>query len=478
MEAHSVVEAGLAVAVHVVRAACGDLAGIACAIFPRGLCGAVVDGGREAVLHVARVRVADGQTVAGEEGVDESLIDTQSVTAAILAHRCRAEERVAIAVALGHGERNLVVTLAPALDVHVVGREEGVGLAVRSHLHIEPIAGFLSLVDAELAGLHSLLPLLRVVGGVEDLLTLVVHVVGVPRVAVHQRAGGKEQHARTHGEGHDAVHAAILRRVVVDGGQRHSGLEHLLVAVVHDVVELRLAYHQLSEREVGGCDVVGLEGNAAVVLGHLPPGIGAEELHLVLHIVDFRLRQVVIGHSLHHLVEDVAVTDVARHHVPEVTAPRGVDGPLAENLRDDAAPVPLLPAGGRRDVVGKHLIAVGGESPLVGGVNDVVDVAQPRVHLVAVLEHHLRGELGVGFLVQIVGAGGEEPVCCCDTAANGTCCDEMLDIFCLHNYDILFIFLQVYSNSPPLGTESYPSSPPLGRGGGGLLEVHVESKHH
>ena len=409
MERHSVVEAGLAVAVHVIRSTRGHLAGIACAILPCGLARAVVDGGREAVLHIARVRVGDGQAVAGEEGVDESLIDTQSVTATILTHGCRAEESVAIAVALRDGECNLVIALAPALDVHVVGREERIGLAVRSHLHVECVAGALSLVDAELAGLHSLVPLLRVVGGVEDLLALVVLVFGVPGIAVHQRAGGKEQHARTHGERHDAVHTAILRRVVVDGGQRHSSLEHLLVAVVDDVVELRLADHQLREREVGRSDVVGLKGNATVVLGHLPPGIGAEELHLVLHIVNFRLRQIVVGHCLYHIAEDVAVTDVARHHVPEVTTPCGVDGPLTENLRDDTVPVPLLPAGGGSDIVGEHLIAVGGECPLVGVVYDVVDVAQPRIHLVAVLEHHLCGELGVGFLVQIVGAGGKQP---------------------------------------------------------------------
>ena len=413
VEADGVVEAGLAVAVHGVGTAGRHLAGVAGAILPRGDVGAVVDGGRHdgcavlAVLLIAGVGVADGQAVLHEEGIDQVLVHAQSVAAAILAHAGHAQVGVAVAVALRHGEGDLVVALAPLLDVHVVGGEEGVYASARSGLGVEGVAGALGLVDAEPAGLCGLDPLLVVVLGVEDLLALVVHVVGVPGVAVHQRAGGEEEHAGAHGEGHDAVDAAVLRRVVVDGGQGHGGLEHLAVAVVDDVVEARLAHHELREGEVGGSDVVGLEGDAAVVLGHLPPAVGAEELHLVLHVVNLALRQVVVGHGLHHIIKDVAVADVARHHVPEVAAPRGVDGPLPVDLRDDAAPVPLLPAHRGRHVVGEDLVAVGREGPLVGVVDDVVHVAEPRVHLVAVLEHHLGGELGVGLLVKVVAAGGE-----------------------------------------------------------------------
>ena len=431
MERDGIVETGLAVAIHVIGATGSHLAGIAGTILPSSLVGAVVDHRREAFLHITGVGVGDGQTVAGEEGIDQSLVDTQSVTAAILAHRGRAEEGVAVAVALGHREGNLVVTLAPALDVHIVGREEGVGLAVGTHLGVEGIAGFLGLVDAELAGLNSLHPLVVVVGGVEDLLALVVHVVGVPRVAVHQRTCGEEQHARADGERHDTVHTTVLRGVVVDGRQGHGSLEHLLVAVVDHIVELRLSDHQLREREVGGGNIVGLEGNATVVLGHLPPAVGTEELDLFLHVVDLALGQIVVGHGLHHVVEDVAVADVTGHHVPQVTAPCGVDGPLTQNLRNHTAPVPLLPACRRSDVVGKYLVAVGREGPLVGVVDDVVHVAEPRVDLVTVLKHHFGGELGVGLLVKIVGARGEKPA---EHYAQGAYC---IDISRFHtvNYE-------------------------------------------
>ena len=182
-----------------------------------------------------------------------------------------------------------------------------------------------------------------------------------------------------------------------------------------------------------------------------------------------------VGHSLHHITEDVSVTNVARHHVPEVTTPSGVNGPLTENLRDDTVPVPLLPAGGGRDVVGEHLIAVGGECPLVGVVYDVVDVAQPRIHLVAVLEHHFCGELGVRFLVQIVGAGNKEPPSDSPEGEGQHSQKPHLYafIYAIHNYQLSIFNYQFVPIS------SHSRSPPLREGhGGGSLEVDIHPKHH
>ena len=168
-----------------------------------------------------------------------------------------------------------------------------------------------------------------IVGGVEDLLVLVVHILCIPLVAIHQRTGSKEQHAGSHGECHDAIDTTIFRRIVIDRRQSHRSLVHLFVTIVNHIVKLGLSYHELREFKVCRCDIVGLERYAAIVLCHLPPGVCAEELHLVFHVVDFRLWQVVVGHSLHHVVEDIAMTDVSGHHVPQVTTPCGVDGPLS-----------------------------------------------------------------------------------------------------------------------------------------------------
>ena len=297
-----------------------------------------------------------------------------------------------------------MVALAPALDVHIVSGEEGVDAAVGAGLGIEGIARLLGLFDTQFASLDSLHPFLRVVGRIENLLALVVDIIRIPRVAVHQRAGSEEEHTRAHGERHDAVYASILRRIVVDGGQCHGRFEHLLVAIVDHIIEFRLSHHEVGEFEVGGSDIIRFEGYSAIVFGHLPPGIGAEELHLILHIVDFRLRQVMVGHGLDHIVEDITMPDVARHHVPEVTAPCGVDGPLSEDFGYYATPVPLLPSGRWCDIIGENLVSVGCECPLVGGVYDVVDIAEPGIHLVSVLEHHFGGKLRIRFLVEIVGA--------------------------------------------------------------------------
>ena len=123
-----------------------------------------------------------------------------------------------------------------------------------------------------------------------------------------------------------------------------------------------------------------------------------------------------VGHGLDHIIKDVAVADVARHHVPEVSAPGRVDGPATGNLTDDLVPVPLFPALRGCDIIGQHFIAVGCERPFVGFVNDVVHVRQPGIDFVAVFKHHFGGELGVGLFVEIVRArccecGCEQPSC-------------------------------------------------------------------
>ena len=183
-----------------------------------------------------------------------------------------------------------MVTLAPALDMHVIRREERIRLTIWSHLGIEGIAGFLSLVDTKLACLNGLDPLIMVIAGIENLLILIVHIVCVPRVSINQRTCCKQKHTGTNCERHNAIHTAILRRIVVDSRQSHSGLVHLLVTVVNHIVELRLSYHQLRECEVGWCNIIGFEWNSTVILGHLPPSICTEELHLVLHVVNLTLR--------------------------------------------------------------------------------------------------------------------------------------------------------------------------------------------
>ena len=214
-----------------------------------------------------------------------------------------------------------MVTLAPTLDVHVIGTHEGVDLTIRTLLGIEGIAGFLGLVDTEFQSFYSTHPFLWIVGRIKNLFTFVVHIILVPRVTIHQWTGGKEQHARTNGERHDAVDTTIFRRIVIYSRQCHSSLQHLLITVVNHIVELRLTYHQICQIKIGGCNIIGLEGDTTMVFGQLPPAIGSEELHLVLHVVNLRLWQVVIRHRLYHIIKDVAMTDITGHHHPVITFP-------------------------------------------------------------------------------------------------------------------------------------------------------------
>ena len=433
VERHGVVEARLAVSVHVVGVAGRYLALLACAILPYGLVGTALHCSREAFLYIARLRVGDGQAVLHEEGIDQSLINAEAIAAAEVTHRDDAKERSLIVALLRDGEGYLVVAFAPALDVHVVGRHERVNLAVGSHLLIKLIACSLSFVDDELASLSSLHPFVVVVDGVENLLALVVYIVGVPGIAVHQRTGSEEQHTRALRQGHDLVDAAVFRGILIDGGQGIGSFEHFLVAIVDDVVELSLTDQQFANGSIARGDVARCEGDATIVLGHQPPGVGGEEAHLGLHVVHLALRQVVIGHGLDHIIEDVAMTDALGHTCPEVAGPCAVNGPLAGNLTDALGPVPLLPALRGHHVVGHHLIAVAGEAPLVGSMYDgVVDIGQPGIHLVPVLEHHIGGELNVGLLVKIVAAGGKGRSCG-DAATYAKCGYYMFDVFGNHN---------------------------------------------
>ena len=98
------------------------------------------------------------------------------------------------------------------------------------------MSGSLSLVYEQFAGIDSIGPAALVIAGAEEVIALVVHIIGVVRIAVDQRAGSEEQHSGSNCIAHYAGGPSIFSGFGIGAWQMFCYIHKFFVEVVDNLV--------------------------------------------------------------------------------------------------------------------------------------------------------------------------------------------------------------------------------------------------